>query len=133
MKDKLKNIFQSGYPGIDIFISDVLTPIFSEDSIERKNVNLIVSEEIKKRANNANIQSAYHVADIDRIDSDPIAVYDVTLKPNSKITHSRVAIKQFIIALSMTYTHVFIVFHYENEPERPWRFSYVYKESTIAG
>lgn len=133
MKDKLKNIFQSGYPGIDIFISDVLTPIFSEDSIERKNVNLIVSEEIKKRANNANIQSAYHVADIDRIDSDPIAVYDVTLKPNSKITHSRVAIKQFITALSMTYTHVFIVFHYENEPERPWRFSYVYKESTIAG
>lgn len=133
MKDKLKNIFQNSYPGIDIFISDVLTPIFSEDFIEKKNVNLIVSEEIKKRANNANILAAYHVADIDRIDSDPVAVYDVTLKPNSKITYSRVAIKQFITALSMTYTHVFIVFHYENEPERPWRFSYVYKESTLAG
>ena len=133
MKDKLKNIFQNSYPGIDIFISDVLIPIFSEDFIEKKNVNLIVSEEIKKRADNANIQSAYHVADIDRIDSDPIAVYDVTLKPNSKITHSRVAIKQFVTALSMTYTHVFIVFHYENEPERPWRFSYVYKEGTTAG
>ena len=133
MKDKLKNIFQNSYPGIDIFISDVLIPIFSEDFIEKKNVNLIVSEEIKKRADNANIQSAYHVADIDRIDSDPIAVYDVTLKPNSKITHSRVAIKQFITALSMTYTHIFIVFHYENEPERPWRFSYVYKEGTTAG
>ncbi len=133
MKDNLKNIFQNSYPGIDVFISDVLTPIFSEDFIEEKNVNLIVSDEIKKRANNANILKACHVADIDRIDSDPIAVYDVTLKPNSKITHSRVAIKQFITALSMTYTHVFIVFHYENESERPWRFSYVYKESTIAG
>ena len=133
MKDNLKNIFQNSYPGINVFISDVLTPIFSEDFIEGKNVNLIVSDEIKKRANNANILKACHVADIDRIDSDPIAVYDVTLKPNSKITHSRVAIKQFITALSMTYTHVFIVFHYDNEPERPWRFSYVYKESTIAG
>lgn len=132
MKEQLQHIFQKGYPGSDVFIDQVIKPIFSDDVITDIDIDIIDSTEKRRRADNANILSAVHVADIDRVDSDPIALYDVTLKPGSKIEHSRVAIKQFIASEVMTFTHAFILFHYDNEPERPWRFSYVYKERTTA-
>jgi DNA modification methylase len=132
MKEQLQHIFQKGYPGSDVFIDKVIKPIFSDDVITSIDIDIIDSPEKRRRADNANIFSAIHVADIDRVDSDPIALYDVTLRPGSKIQHSRVAIKQFIASEAMTFTHAFILFHYDNEPERPWRFSYVYKERTIA-
>ncbi len=132
MKEQLQHIFQKGYPGSDLFIDKVIKPIFSDDVITSIDIDIIDSPEKRRRADNANIFSAIHVADIDRVDSDPIALYDVTLRPGSKIQHSRVAIKQFIASEAMTFTHAFILFHYDNEPERPWRFSYVYKERTTA-
>ena len=132
MKEQLQHIFQNGYPGSDVFIDQVIKPIFSDDIITNIDIDIIDLPEKRRRADNANILSAVHVADIDRVDSDPIALYDVTLKPGSKIAHSRVAIKQFIASDVMTFTHAFILFHYDNEPQRPWRFSYVYKERTTA-
>lgn len=132
MKEQLQHIFQNGYPGSDAFIGKVLKPIFSDDVITSIDIDIIDSPEKRRRADNANIFSAIHVADIDRVDSDPIALYDVTLRPGSKIQHSRVAIKQFITSEVMTFTHAFILFHYDNEPERLWRFSYVYKERTTS-
>jgi adenine-specific DNA-methyltransferase len=130
MKEQLQHIFQKGYPGSDVFIDKVIKPIFSDDVITSIDIDIIDSPEKRRRADNANIFSAIHVADIDRVDSDPIALYDVTLRPGSKIQHSRVAIKQFIASEAMTFTHAFILFHYDNEAQRPWRFSYVYKERT---
>lgn len=132
MKEQLQHIFQKGYPGSDVFIDKVIKPIFSDDVITSIDIDIIDSPEKRRRADNANIFSAIHVADIDRVDSDPIALYDVTLRPGSKIQHSRVAIKQFIASEAMSFTHAFILFHYDSEPERPWRFSYVYKERTTA-
>ncbi|MDE7347702.1 MAG: N-6 DNA methylase [Muribaculaceae bacterium] len=132
MKEQLQHIFQNGYPGSDVFIEKVLKPMFSYDVITNIDIDIIDSHEKRRRADNANILSAIHVADIDRVDSDPIALYDVTLSPGSNIAHSRVAIKQFIASEVMTFTHAFILFHYHNEAERPWRFSYVYKERTTS-
>lgn len=132
MKEQLQHTFQKGYPGSDVFIDKVIKPIFSDDVITSLDIDIIDSPEKRRRADNANIFSAIHVADIDRVDSDPIALYDVTLRPGSKIQHSRVAIKQFIVSEAMSFTHAFILFHYDSEPERPWRFSYVYKERTTA-
>ena len=132
MKEQLQHIFQKGYPGSDVFIDKVIKPIFSDDVITSIDIDIIDSPEKRRRADNANIFSAIHVADIDRVASDPIALYDVTLRPGSKIQHSRVAIKQFIASEAMTFTHAFILFHYDNEAQRPWRFSYVYKERTTA-
>lgn len=132
MKEQLQHIFQNGYPGSDVFIDKVINSIFSDDVITSIDIDIIDSPDKRRRADNANIFSAIHVADIDRVDSDPIALYDVTLRPGSKIQHSRVAIKQFIASEAMTFTHAFILFHYDNEAQRPWRFSYVYKERTTA-
>lgn len=133
MKEQLQHIFQNGYPGASEFISKVIESIFPEDTITENGLDIIDTPEKRRRADNANIVSAQYVADVNRIDSDPIAIYDVTLRSNSDIAHSRVAIKQFIAADVMTYTHAFILFHYADESHRPWRFSYVYKERTTAG
>lgn len=132
MREKLKHIFQNNFPGVSKFIQEVIEPIFAQDSITSIDLDIIDTPEKRRRADNANILSAQYVADIVRADSDPIAIYDVTLKPNSIIAHSRVAIKQFITADVMSYTHVFILFHYAEEENRPWRFSYVYKEASTA-
>lgn len=133
MEEQFQHIFQNDYPGVDRFIDDILKPIFVDDDIATIGSDIIDSAEKRRRADMANIQSARYVADIVRSDSDPIAVYDVTLAPNSHIEHSRVAIKQFITSDVMTYTHVFILFHYADATGRPWRFSYVYKEASTAG
>lgn len=133
MKDQFQHIFQNGYPGAEVFLSQVLEPIFKDDFVNRIDVDIIDTPEKRQRANNANIVSAHHIADIDRSDSDPVAIYDVTIRKNTKIEQSRVAIKQFIVSQAMTFTHAFILFHYEDEPNRPWRFSYVYKEANNAG
>lgn len=133
MKERLQHIFQNDYPGVDKFIDDVIKPIFSGDEISPIDSDIIDSPEKRRRADSANILSARYVADIVRADSDPIAIYDVTLSSNSHIEHSRVAIRQFITSDVMTYTHVFILFHYADATGRPWRFSYVYKEASTAG
>ena len=132
MEKQLQHIFQNGYPGSEVFINKVMKPIFSGDIIYEFNTDIIDSPEIRRKADSANIMSAYQIADINRKASDPIAVYDVTLKPNSNVLNSRVAIKKFITDDMMTFTHAFILFHYDNEPLRPWRFSYVYKERSTS-
>ena len=126
MKEQLQEIFTHGYPGAETFLQKVIVPILGDD-VTAIDSDLLDSPKIRQRAANANISSARYVADIDRVDSAPIAFYDVTLKPGAKIEHSRVAIRQFITSEMMNFTHGFILFHYENEPDRPWRFSYVYK------
>ena len=132
MEKRLQHIFQKGYPGAEVFINEVMKPIFWGDVISEINTNIIDSPERRHQADSANIMSAYQIADINRKNSDPIAIYDVTLKPNSSIVNSRVAIKKFITDDMMTFTHAFIIFHYDNEPLRPWRFSYVYKERSTS-
>ncbi|MDE5877341.1 MAG: Eco57I restriction-modification methylase domain-containing protein [Muribaculaceae bacterium] len=109
-----------------------MKPIFSGDVISEVNTDIIDSPERRHQADSANIMSAYQIADINWKKSDPIAIYDVTLKPNSSIVNSRVAIKKFITDDMMSFTHAFILFHYDNEPSRPWRFSYVYKERSTS-
>lgn len=132
MEKQLQHIFQKGYPGSEVFLNEVMKPIFLGDVISEFNTDIIDSPERRRKADSANIMSAYQIADINRKNSDPIAVYDVTLKPNSNIVNSRVAIKKFITDDMMTFTHAFILFHYDNEPLRPWRFSYVYKERSTS-
>lgn len=126
MREVLKSVFDNEYQGYPVFIDNVLRPIFGAD-IEV----LPVKEELgldKETLRRASIKELYRVATIDRMGTDTIEVFDVTLDDKTIISRSRVGIQRIIRSAIFQYTHAFMLFHYENPRGRNWRFSYAYKQ-----
>lgn len=133
LKEQLKSIFHSDFPGIDVFINQVIKPIFGNDIIEHDE-DFTRDDNYAERAEKAGIRHLNYVADItdDKLNSYNIGLFDVTLDDSKDIERSRVNIQQLIRSIVQSYTHILIVFHYENITNKPWRFSYAYKTDTIA-
>lgn len=126
MREVLKSVFDNEYQGYPVFIDNVLRPIFGAD-IEV----FPVKEELgldKETLRKASIKELYRVATIDRMGTDTIEVFDVTLDDKTIISRSRVGIQRIIRSAIFQYTHAFMLFHYENPRGRNWRFSYAYKQ-----
>lgn len=133
LKDKLQKIFNGDYPGSEVFIRDVIRPIFGNE-INYVNVNLAEDSAYHDKAEKAGIKHLRYVADIveQNYNADNIALFDVTLDDRKNIERSRVNIQQLIRSIVQEYSHILIVFHYEDVEEKPWRFSYAYKQDTQA-
>lgn len=133
LKDKLQKIFNGDYPGNEVFIHDIVRPIFGNE-INYVNVNLAEDTEYHEKAEKAGIKHLRYIADIvdQNYNADNIALFDVTLDDRKNIERSRVNIQQLIRSIVQEYSHILIVFHYEDVEEKPWRFSYAYKQDTQA-
>lgn len=133
LKDKLQKIFNGDYPGNEVFIHDIVRPIFGNE-INYVNVNLAEDTEYHEKAEKAGIKHLRYIADIidQNYNADNIALFDVTLDDRKNIERSRVNIQQLIRSIVQEYSHILIVFHYEDVDEKPWRFSYAYKQDTQA-
>lgn len=132
ISEKLQPIFNGDYPGINIFISEVLRPVLGND-IEMKNQNLADDELYKTRAQNAGIRRLDYVADIfdKNYSCDRISLFDVTVDNRVQIERSRVNIQALIRSIVQSYSHILIAFHYEDVVDEPWRFSYAYKQGSL--
>ena len=132
LQKKLEQIFNNDYPGTQLFINEVIKPVFGED-VERINKNILDTPKSKAKANKAGIKSISYVADIvdENLNSNMIALFDVVLNDSCNVERSRVNIQDIIRSELLTYSHVFILFHYENPIDKPWRLSYAYKEGTL--
>lgn len=132
-KEKLQHIFNNDFPGIDSFISEVIEPIFGSDII-RVDEDLATNPEYEEKARLAHIKHLRYVADIteQNLNADNIVLLDVTLDDAVNIERSRVNIQQLIRSIVQQFSHMLIVFHYENTVGTPWRFSYAYKQESIA-
>lgn len=133
LEHNLQQIFNADYPGHDVFLQEVIKPVLKADIIS-VDVDLLAQHpEYRPKAELAHIKQIKYVADIDSDNSYNIAFLDVKVDNRKRITQSRVAIQQLIRSIMDAFTHIFIVFHYEDAKDQPWRFSYAYKEDTIAG
>lgn len=133
LKDKLQKIFNGDYPGNEVFIHDIVRPIFGNE-INYVNVNLAEDTEYHEKAEKAGIKHLRYIADIvdQNYNADNIALFDVTLDDRKNIERSRVEIQRLIRSIVQEYFHILIVFHYEDVEDKPWRFSYAYKQNTLA-
>lgn len=132
LKEALQHIFNNDYQGTEAFINEVIIPVFGND-IHRINLDYAQDDEYHEKAEKAGIQNLIHVAQIsdERYNSNDISFFDVTLKDDVNVERARVNIQQLIRSIVARFSHILIVFHYEDVANRPWRFSYAYKQSTI--
>lgn len=123
--EQFKQIFSNDYCGFDTFFEKVLAPLFG-DKIERKNENLLTDDRYRDKAEKLNIKTMTFVALVEAFD--PINVIDITVDNSCNLARSRVYIKELVRQMLENYAQAFIIFHYENVEDMPWRFSYIYKE-----
>ena len=123
LKDKLQNLFNGDYPGIDTFIQEIIVPIMGSD-IEYISTDLATKPEYADKAAKAGIKKLVYVADIaeQNYSSQNIALFDVTLDNSVNVERARVNIQQLIRSVVGYYNHILIVFHYEDPTEQAWRF-----------
>ena len=133
-KINFKDIFENNYPGYEVFITEVLKPIFNDTCIiEETCANLLRDEEDIERAKRANITKVLKVASIEPLDGFEIEVYDITVNNNCKISRSRRQIQDFVRSNTFFSRNIFMLFHYEEPQDKTWRFSFAQKGDTIAG
>lgn len=131
IRETFKSVFDNDYCGAEEFLPKVIVPIFGE-----KDVNIFkYAEENPTGADidtlrKANIQEIYRVATIERVGTDPIEVFDITLGDSTDLSRARVGIQRIIRGALFPYSHAFILFHHRVLNCTEWRFSYVYKQDT---
>ncbi|MCM1140306.1 MAG: Eco57I restriction-modification methylase domain-containing protein [Muribaculum sp.] len=133
LKERLEQIFSNDYPGTDVFLSEVIKPIFG-DEIEPVNIDLAELPQYAERARKAGLKHIKYIGDLteQNYNADNIVLLDVTVDDSVNIERSRVNIQQLVRSIVQQYQHMLIVFHYENTVGTPWRFSYAYKAGSIA-
>ena len=133
LRDNFKSVFDNDYCGADEFIAKVIKPIFGEKDVEVlepciENPTHADKDTLLK----ANIQEILWVAQIDRMGTDPIQVFDITLGDSTNLSRARVGIQRIIRSALFPYSHAFIIFHHRVLTGTEWRFSYVYKQDKNA-
>ena len=133
IRENFRGVFDSDYCGADEFIAKIIKPIFGETDVE------VLEPCIENPTNadvdilrKANIEEILWVATVDRMGTDPIQVFDITLGDNTNLSRARVGIQRIIRSALFPYSHAFIVFHHRVLSGTEWRFSYVYKQDKNA-
>ena len=128
-KQQLRDCFRNDFVSAEHFIQSVLSPLFHEIKPLYEDDMLSRSEFVQYKTKG--LQSVHKVAQITDA-FNPIEVYDIVLQDTTNIAVARVYIQQFVRSMAIPYSSAFILFHYANAANRDWRFSYLYKEDTIA-
>lgn len=129
IRESFRSVFDSDYCGADEFIAKVIKPIFGEKDVEVlepciENPTNADEEVLKK----ANIEEVLWIATVDRMGTDPIQVFDITLGDSTNLSRARVGIQRIIRSALFPYSHAFLIFHHRVLSGTEWRFSYVYKQ-----
>ena len=130
-KQQLEQIFNNDYPGSEVFINEVVKPIFGDD-ITEVNQDLAQKAEYSEKVKRAGLKHIMYIGDLteQNYSASNIALLDVTIDDRINIERSRVNIQRLIRSIIDDQQHLIIIFHYEDVADRQWRFSYAYKGRT---
>lgn len=125
-----KTYFNSAYKGAVDFDKNILTPILGKISLSGSSTNYALDTDCRDVAKKANIKVITDVGEYS-LGGDPIRFFDVTLEDNSNLTVARVNIRNVVTKLwKENYSGAIIVFHYDNEADTTWRFSWVVRRKS---
>lgn len=126
----LQEYLSKEFQGEDSFLENIIFPIFDESNYQTA-YRLPVLEgddSLKALAARCGIQEVilYGTVSIGHI---IIQIFEVTVQDHVQMSRNRVTIQQIIRRIMETYSSAFIIFHYEDNWQLDWRFSYCQKDA----
>ena len=88
-----RQIFENDWCGIEVFLTDVLSPVFGE--YEQGYDILTNDSDVREKAKNANITEIRHAATFDFFGSE-LKVFDITVGDNKKLENNKVGIQALV-------------------------------------
>lgn len=130
-KESLKEYLSNRYQGWNSFLNNVIFPIFGEDDFENGyEAELLISQpERRQLAEATGIRSIKQVGKM-YIGVEPLQIFDVTVSDRVMMERNRVNIQRLIRAVMDQFSCAFMLFHYEDDSRRDWRFTYCHKSGS---
>ena len=119
-----RQIFENDWCGIEVFLKDVLSPVFGD---YEQGYDVLTNEpEVCEKAKNANITEIRHAATFDFFGSE-LKVFDITVGDNKKLENNKVGIQALVRQYINQFEGALIIFHHQNVKNQEWRFSFIEK------
>lgn len=125
---KLQAYLNSEYQGEESFLETIIFPIFGEENYETAwQLPVLEDEELHGMAARTGIKDIIKYGTIS-IGHVTIDIFDVTVSDSVQMQRNRVGIQQLIRRIMNTYSSAFIIFHYRDNWQLDWRFSFCQKD-----
>ncbi|MCD7721552.1 MAG: BREX-1 system adenine-specific DNA-methyltransferase PglX, partial [Prevotellaceae bacterium] len=126
--ETLKAYLNSIYQGWESFRDTIVFPIFGrEDFEDAYGAELLRNQpELQRLAAATGIRSVKMVGSI-FVGVEPLQIFDVTVGDHVAMERNRVTIQRLIRSLMQQYSCAFMLFHYDQQEQWDWRFSYCHK------
>ena len=127
-KESLKSYLNSRYQGWSSFLTNVIFPIFGEDDFEDGYEAELLDSQPERRqlAAATGIRSIKQVGKL-YVGVEPLQIFDVTVSDRVMMERNRVNIQRLIRSVMDQYSCAFMLFHYEDDTQWDWRFTYCRK------
>ncbi len=127
-EQKLQAYLSSEYQGEESFLETIIFPIFGEENYETAwQLPVLEDEELQGMAIRTGIKDIikYGTVSVGHVTID---IFDVTVNDSVQMQRNRVGIQQLIRRIMNTYSSAFIIFHYKDNWQLDWRFSFCQKD-----
>lgn len=125
---KLQAYLSSEYQGEESFLETIIFPIFGEENYETAwQLPVLEDEELQGMASRTGIKDIIKYGTIS-VGHVTIDIFDVTVCDSVQMQRNRVGIQQLIRRIMNTYSSAFIIFHYKDNWQLDWRFSFCQKD-----
>lgn len=127
-EQKLQAYLSSEYQGEESFLETIIFPIFGEENYETAwQLPVLEDEDLQGMAIRTGIKDIikYGTVSVGHVTID---IFDVTVNDSVQMQRNRVGIQQLIRRIMNTYSSAFIIFHYKDNWQLDWRFSFCQKD-----
>lgn len=127
---ELKTYLSSNYKGSEWFLEKVIHPVFGDtgdDDVESGEL-LDKYPELQPVAERTGISSVKEIWEI-FVGMQPLLIFDVTVADHIMMNRNRVGVQTIVKRIMDKYSYAFMIFHYDNDTQWDWRFSYCHKGS----
>ncbi len=126
---ELQAYLNKEFQGEDSFLETIIYPIFGEDNYETAYQLPILEDDqqLQAMAHRTGIRDIikYGTVSMGHVSID---IFDVTVSDQVQMNRNRVTIQQIIRRIMDTYSSAFIIFHYQDNWQLDWRFSFCQKD-----
>ena len=127
-ESKLQAYLSSEYQGEESFLETIIFPIFGEENYETAwQLPVLEDEELQGMAARTGIKDIIKYGTIS-VGHVTIDIFDVTVSDSVKMQRNRVGTQQLVRRIMNTYSSAFIIFHYKDNWQLDWRFSFCQKD-----
>ena len=129
-REELKKYLSSKYQGSEWFLEKVIHPVFGDTGDDDVDSGELLDKypELRPVAEKTGISSVKEIWEI-FVGMQPLLIFDVTVNDHIMMNRNRVGVQNIVRRIMDKYSYAFMIFHYDNDMQWDWRFSYCHKGS----